>query len=54
MKPLSVRAGQGDTDRCITFPATLMPLRQNHLARSKTQHQQDLAQGYGAVYCRMR
>jgi integrase len=33
-----------------TFPATLTPFLQNHLARVKTLHQQDLAQGHGAVY----
>ena len=50
MKQLTVRAGKGDKDRFTTFPATLTPLLQNHLAGVKTLHQQDLAQGYGAVY----
>jgi len=49
MKQLTVRAGKGDKDRFTTFPATLTPLLQNHLARVKTLHQQDLAQGHGAV-----
>ena len=48
MKQLTVRAGKGDKDRYTTFPATLTPLIQNHLARVKTLHQQDLAQGHGA------
>jgi integron integrase len=50
MKQLTVRSGKGDKDRFTTFPATLTPLLQNHLARVKTLHQQDLAQGHGAVY----
>jgi site-specific recombinase XerD len=50
MKQLTVRAGKGDKDRFTTFPATLIPLLQNHLAGVKTLHQQDLARGYGTVY----
>jgi site-specific recombinase XerD len=49
MKQLTVRSGKGDKDRFTTFPATLTPLLQNHLARVKTLHQQDLAQGHGEV-----
>src|SRR5919106_744911 len=50
MKQLAVRAGKGDKDRFTTFPATLIPLLQNHLAGVRTLHQQDLVQGYGEVY----
>src|SRR3989304_118143 len=50
MKHLTVRSGKGDKDRVTTFPATLTPLFQNHLAGVKTLHQQDLAQGHGEVY----
>jgi len=50
MKQLTVRAGKGDKDRFTTFPTTLIPLLQNHLAGVKTLHQQDLARGYGTVY----
>jgi integron integrase len=50
MKQLTVRAGKGDKDRFTTSPATLTPLLQNHLARVKTLHQQDLAQGHGGVH----
>ena len=50
MKQLTVRAGKGDKDRFTTFPATLTPLLQNHLAGVKTLHQQDLAQGHGETY----
>jgi integron integrase len=50
MKQLTVRSGKGDKDRFTTFPTTLTPLLQNHLARVKTLHQQDLAQEHGEVY----
>ncbi len=50
MKQVSVRAGKGNKDRFTTFPAALTPLLQNHLAKVKTLHQQDVAQGHGAVY----
>lgn len=50
MKQLTVRSGKGDKDRFTTFPTTLTPLVQNHLAGIKTLHQQDLAQGHGEVY----
>jgi integron integrase len=50
MKQLTVRSGKGDKDRFTTFPVTLTPLFQNHLAGVKTLHQQDLAQGHGEVY----
>jgi integron integrase len=50
MKQLTVRSGKGEKDRFTTFPATLIPLLENHLARVKTLHQQELAQGHGAVY----
>jgi integron integrase len=50
MKQLAVRSGKGDKDRFTTFPATLTPLLQNHLAGVKTLHQQDSAQGHGEVY----
>jgi len=50
MKQLTVRSGKGDKDRFTTFPVTLTPLLQNHLAGVKTLHQQDAAQGHGEVY----
>src|SRR5919106_155077 len=50
MKQLTVRSGKGEKDGFTTFPATLTPLLQNHLARVKALHQQDLAQGHGEVY----
>ena len=50
MKLLTVRSGKGNKDRFTTFPATLTPVLQNHLAGVKTLHQQDLVLGHGAVY----
>jgi integron integrase len=50
MKQLTVRSGKGDKDRLTTFPATIIPLLQNHLAGVKTLHRHDLAQGHGEVY----
>jgi integron integrase len=50
MKQLTVRSGKGDRDRFTTFPATLTPMLQNHLAGVRTLHQQDQSQGHGAVY----
>jgi integron integrase len=50
MKPLTVRSGKGDKDRCTTGPATLIPLLQKPLAGVRTLPQQDLVQGYGEVY----
>ena len=50
MKQLTVRSGKGDQDRLTTFPASLTPLLQNHLAKVKVLHEQDLARGFGEVY----
>jgi integron integrase len=50
MKQVTVRAGKGDQDRVTTFPASMIPLLQNHLQKVKVTHEQDLAQGHGAVY----
>jgi len=50
MKQVTVRAGKGDKDRVTTFPASMIPLLQNHLHRVKVIHEQDLARGHGAVY----
>jgi len=50
MKQLTVRAGKGGKDRITTFPGSLTPLLQTHLARTKTLHQQDLARDAGEVF----
>jgi len=50
MRQIMVRSGKGDEDRVTTFPASLTALMQNHLAKVRTLHEQDLAQGWGEVY----
>ena len=50
MKQITVRSGKGDKDRVTTFPASIIPLLENHLQKVKVLHEQDLAQGHGAVY----
>jgi integron integrase len=50
MKQLTVRAGKGGKDRITTFPGSVTPLLQTHLARAKTLHQQDLARDAGEVF----
>jgi integron integrase len=50
LKQITVRSGKGDKDRITTFPVSLTPLLQNHLAKVKTLHEQDLALGHGEVY----
>ncbi|OHX37812.1 integrase [Methylomonas sp. LWB] len=49
-KQITVRSGKGDKDRVTTFAASLAPLLLNHLDKVKAVHDQDLADGYGAVY----
>lgn len=49
-RALIVRDGKGAQDRVTVLPDTLVPLLQEHLQRVKALHEQDLAQGYGAVY----
>ncbi len=50
MKQISVRSGKGAKDRITTFPESIIPLLENHLAKVKTVHEQDLGRGYGGVY----
>ena len=45
-----IRDGKGAQDRVTVLPDSLIPLLQEHLQRVKALHEQDLAQGYGAVY----
>ena len=49
-KQLSVRSGKGAKDRFTTFPDSIIPLLENHLAKVKMVHQSDLEKGYGSVY----
>lgn len=45
-----VRNDKGNKDRVTPFPASLEPLLKNHLERVNMVHEQDLAEGFGAVY----
>lgn len=49
-KQISVRSGKGAKDRYTTFPASIIPLLDNHMAKVKLMHEEDLGQGYGSVY----
>jgi integron integrase len=49
-RALIVRDGKGVQDRVTVLPDSLIPLLKEHLQRVKALHEQDLAQGYGAVY----
>jgi integron integrase len=49
-RALIVRDGKGAQDRVTVLPDSLIPVLQDHLQRVKALHEQDLAQGYGAVY----
>lgn len=50
MKQVTVRSGKGDKDRVTTLSGSLIPLLENHLKGVKVRHEQDLAEGHGAVY----
>lgn len=50
LKTLTVRSGKGDKDRVTTFPASIIPFLEAHLARVKIMHQNDLKNGCGEVY----
>lgn len=50
MRQVTVREGKGFKDRVTMLPESLIAPLQAHLARVKTLHDEDLAQGYGAVY----
>jgi integron integrase len=50
MKQVTVRSGKGDQDRLTTFPASMIPLLKNHLAKVRVLHSRDLAEGRGEVY----
>ena len=50
LKQLTVRSGKGAKDRFTTFPASLIPPLEQHLARVRLIHEQDLTAGYGEVY----
>lgn len=49
-KQITVRSGKGAKDRVTTFPSSVIPLIQNHLARVRMIHREDLNQGHGEVH----
>ena len=50
MKIITVHSGKGAKDRITTFPSSIIPFLQNHLAKVKAMHENDLALGHGEVY----
>lgn len=50
LKCLVVRSGKGAKDRVTTFPISVIPLLQNHLAKVRVIHNRDLDPGHGEVY----
>ena len=50
MKAVTVRSGKGAKDRITTFPSSTIPFLQNHLAKVKALHENDLALGHGHVF----
>jgi integron integrase len=48
-KTVLVRAGKGDKDRYVPLPALVIAPLQQHLARVRRIHEQDLADGWGGV-----
>ena len=50
MKQLTVRDGKGAKDRCTVLPESLIPALREHLGRVRLKHEEDLREGYGAVY----
>jgi integron integrase len=47
---ITIRAGKGDKDRITMLPRTLYRPLQDHLARVKLLHEQDLKKGLGRVF----
>jgi integron integrase len=47
---ITVHDGKGAKDRVTLLPEPLKAPLQRHLAKIRSQHQEDLKQGYGAVY----
>ena len=50
MKTITVRSGKGAKDRVTTFPSSIIPFMQNHLAKVKAIHESDLEKRCGEVY----
>ncbi len=49
-RQITVRDGKGNKDRVTMLPEATIAVLTSHLVRVKTVHEQDLAEGYGAVY----
>jgi len=49
-KKITVRAGKGEKDRVAMLPEIVIPALQKHLKSVKSQHDQDLKEGYGTVF----
>lgn len=49
-RQLTIRDGKGMKDRVTLLPSSVLETLQNQLAQAKLLYQQDLAEGYGAVY----
>jgi integron integrase len=47
---VTVRGGKGDKDRVTMLPERLVPALRAHLEKVKARHEQDLAEGFGAVW----
>ncbi len=50
MRQVTVREGKGFKDRVTMLPQSLIAPLQAHLARVRALHDEDMAEGYGAVY----
>ena len=50
MRTITVRDGKGHQDRVTMLPDSIIPHLQEHLQHVRRIHEQDLANGYGAVY----
>jgi integron integrase len=50
MRQITVRDGKGAKDRVTMLPAALVEPLRRHLAQVKILHEEDLAQGFGAVW----
>ena len=49
-RQITVRSGKGNKDRVTVLPGSLFEPLKAHLARVKTLHDRDLAEGFGHVY----
>ena len=50
MRQVTAREGKGFKDRVTMLPESSIAPSQTHLARVRALHDEDVAEGYGAVY----